>query len=410
MSAASDKMPAKLLIVEDDPGLQRQLRWCFEPLRGAAGDRRVSRRSTSCASTSRLSCCRTSGCRRTRKACARGSRRSRRSWRSHPHTKVIVVTGNDDRENAVRAVGHGRLRFLPEAGRHRRAAPDRAARLPACTRSKQENRSLQRRHGASPLDGIIAASDPMLQRLPHDREGRARRSATTLLLGESGTGKELLARALHALSRAGDQAVRRDQLRGDSRDAAGERAVRAREGRVHRCRQADPGQDRDRQRRHAVPGRDRRHAAVAAGQAAALPAGARGRARRRARGAIPVDVRVVCATNQDLAASIAAGPFPPGPLLPHQRSHGADPAACASATATAWSSRSTCSTTAPGGTAAPCAGSLPMPSRAIAGVSLARQHPRAGEQDQWRGDHGGGQAGDRGGSGAGRCDRRYRRS
>jgi two-component system NtrC family response regulator len=51
----------------------------------------------------------------------------------------------------------------------------------------------------SPLDGIVAASEPMLQ-VCRIVEKVAPTNATTLLLGESGTGKEVLARALHSLS------------------------------------------------------------------------------------------------------------------------------------------------------------------------------------------------------------------
>ena len=76
-------------------------------------------------------------------------------------------------------------------------------------------------------------------------------------------------------------------------ESAGERALRLREGRVHGRHAADAGQDRGCQRRHAVPRRDRRPADVAAGEAAALPAGAGDRARRRA----PGDRRSTCASS-----------------------------------------------------------------------------------------------------------------
>ncbi|MDG2154532.1 MAG: PEP-CTERM-box response regulator transcription factor, partial [Gammaproteobacteria bacterium] len=69
---------------------------------------------------------------------------------------------------------------------------------------EQANQRLLRREGASPLDGIIAASPKMLE-VCRMVEKVAPTNVTTLLLGESGTGKELLARALHSLSNRGDE-------------------------------------------------------------------------------------------------------------------------------------------------------------------------------------------------------------
>ena len=153
----------------------------------------------------------------------------------------------------------GRLRFLPEARRYGRAAPDRAARLPDL-RLERENRLLAQNQVRMPLDGVIATSDSMMK-VCRMIEKVAPTNATALLLGESGTGKELLARALHALSPRASRELRRHQLRGDPGHAARKRAVRLREGRLHRRRQADTRQVRARRRRHAVPRRDRRHAA-----------------------------------------------------------------------------------------------------------------------------------------------------
>jgi len=64
---------------------------------------------------------------------------------------------------------------------------------------EKENRELAKKQASSPLDGVIASSPEMLKvcRLV---EKVAPTDATTLLLGESGTGKEVLARALHELS------------------------------------------------------------------------------------------------------------------------------------------------------------------------------------------------------------------
>ena len=59
-------------------------------------------------------------------------------------------------------------------------------------------------------------------------------SSTVLIEGESGTGKELVARAIHRLSPRRGEGVHRGERRRAAGDAAGERAVRPREGRVHR--------------------------------------------------------------------------------------------------------------------------------------------------------------------------------
>ena len=55
-----------------------------------------------------------------------------------------------------------------------------------------------------------------------------------LIYGESGTGKELVAHAIHAHEPARRGAVRRSELRRDSRGADRERAVRPSQGQLHR--------------------------------------------------------------------------------------------------------------------------------------------------------------------------------
>ncbi len=246
-----------------------------------------------------------------------------------PQTKVIVVTGNHDRDNARARRLARRLRFLSEAGRHRRAAADRAAARSTSMRSRSRTARCARRSSHTPFEGLIATDDAM-RKVCRMVEKVAPTDVSVLILGESGTGKELLARAVHTQQQSQGRPVRRDQLRGDSRAAARERAVRLREGRVHRRREADHRQDRDRGRRHAVPRRDRRHAAVAAGEAAALPAGPQDRARRRPSG----DPRRRARRVRDQPRSAGADPraaLPPGPVLPHQRGHDRHSAAARSA-------------------------------------------------------------------------------
>jgi two-component system, NtrC family, response regulator len=115
-----------------------------------------------------------------------------------PSTKVIVVTGNGERDNAVRAVAAGAFDFyqkpvdLDVLG----ITVQRAFRV---AELEDENRQLRGSLRASPLAGVLAASDAMVK-ICRQIEKVAPTSASVLLLGESGTGKEVLARALHNLS------------------------------------------------------------------------------------------------------------------------------------------------------------------------------------------------------------------
>lgn len=114
-----------------------------------------------------------------------------------PYTKVIVITGHKDMGKAVKAVAMGAYDFYqkPVEVNTLRLIVGRAMHI---AKLEEENRRLTTQT-QSPLDGIVAASESML-RVCRMVEKVAPTNATTLLLGESGTGKELLARALHRLS------------------------------------------------------------------------------------------------------------------------------------------------------------------------------------------------------------------
>ena len=160
------------------------------------------------------------------------------------------------------------------------------------------------RRGAPQLVG----EDPSLRKLfavaaarGGDRHDRAHRR------GErhgQGVVRAFAARAEPARGRA----VRRDQLRGHPREPARDRAIRLREGRVHGRRRAQARQVRDGAPRHAVPRRDRRDAAGAAGEDPARPRGARFE-RVGGTASVQIDVRLVAATNRALRAAIAARRF-----------------------------------------------------------------------------------------------------
>jgi len=187
----------KLLIVEDDPGLLSQLKWCFEDYDvSTAADRETAiaelRRHEPMVVLQDL------GLPPQPEGVEEGLATLAETLKLAPHTKVIVVTGNGDQENALTAVGQGAYDFYekPVDTDTLKLLVDRAFNI---SELECENRRLQNQVNESPLDGIVAASEGMLA-VCRMIEKVAPNDVSTLLLGESGTGKELLARALHRLS------------------------------------------------------------------------------------------------------------------------------------------------------------------------------------------------------------------
>ena len=181
--------------------MQRQLRWCFEEYEVLVAEDRESalaqlRRYEPPVVLQDL------GLPPDPEGVAEGLATLEETIALAPATKVIVVTGHGDQENAVKAVGLGAYDFYqkPVETEALQLIVNRAYQM---FELEQENQRLLRDQSVSPLDGIIAASEKMLQ-VCRIIEKVAPTNATTLLLGASGTGKELLAKALHSLSpRAG---------------------------------------------------------------------------------------------------------------------------------------------------------------------------------------------------------------
>jgi two-component system, NtrC family, response regulator len=193
-----------LLIVEDDPGLQKQLKWSFDQYETViAGNRSEAiaaiRRHTPSVVTLDL------GLSPDPSNASEGLATLKDILALAPATKVIVVTGNDDRANAIQAVAMGAYDFYQKP-----VDPDvlgliveRAFRL--TTLEHDHQKLLQQQQPQTPFAGIIATS-PQMQAVMRMIEKIAPTQATALLIGESGTGKELLAKAIHRLSTRAEQA------------------------------------------------------------------------------------------------------------------------------------------------------------------------------------------------------------
>lgn len=301
----SDDVLKKLLIVEDDPGLQKQMRWMlsgFEVV--TAGDRASAiaelRRHRPAVVTLDL------GLPPDPANTSEGLATLQEILVQAPDTKVIVVTGNDDRAAALKAISLGATDFYqkPIEPEILNVILDRAYRLHEL---EQENRRLARGEGRPRVRGLISGSTVM-QTVCTTIEKVAPTQASVLLQGESGTGKEVIARALHELSERAEarfvaincaaipENLLESELFGYERGAF-TGAVKQTRGKIE---YADGG-------------------TLLMDEVGDLPMPLQAKLLRflqervieriGGREEIPVDTRVVCATHKDLRKQIAEGAF-----------------------------------------------------------------------------------------------------
>ncbi|MEF8793381.1 PEP-CTERM-box response regulator transcription factor [Thiohalorhabdus sp.] len=186
-----------VLVVEDDPGVQTQVRWSLDNFQVvAAGDREEAlaqlRRHEPQVVTLDLGLPPDPG------GASEGLAALQEILSLAPRCKIVVITGNEEHENAVKAVGLGAYDFYQKPIEPELFATilERAFRLYDL---EMENLRLSQQQGPSPIGSIVAAS-PEMDEVCRTVEKVAGAEATTCLLGESGTGKELVAQALHHLS------------------------------------------------------------------------------------------------------------------------------------------------------------------------------------------------------------------
>jgi two-component system NtrC family response regulator len=183
-----------LLIIEDDEGLQRQLKWAYDGYHViSAVDRRQAiealRAHEPAVVTLDL------GLPPDPDGTSEGFATLEEILRLKPDTKVIVATGHGARESALRAIAMGAYDFyrkpvdIDELGLI-------VARAFHLHEIEEENRRLETGAGSAVLGSIITAAPEMLK-VAKTIERVASADVSVMLLGASGTGKELLARAVH---------------------------------------------------------------------------------------------------------------------------------------------------------------------------------------------------------------------
>jgi len=295
----------KLLIVEDDPGLQSQLKWSFEDFDvSVAEDRNGAlaqlRRLEPPVVTLDLGLPPDPG------GVTEGFSLLEEMLALAPDTKVVVVTGHNDRTNAMRAIAMGAYDFYekPIDADLLAITIRRAARL---YHIEQENRRLHSVHGGSEMRGLIAASPEMLK-VCRTVEKLAPTDVSTLVLGESGTGKEVLVKALHDLSDRRDkrlvaincaaipEALLESELFGYERGAF-TGANKTTQGKIEIANGGILFLDEVGDLPHPLQAKLLRFL-----QERVIE-------RIGGRSEIPVDVRVICATHRDLPELIQAGDF-----------------------------------------------------------------------------------------------------
>jgi two-component system NtrC family response regulator len=194
----TDTKEAKvLLVVEDDEGLQRQLKWAYEGYEVVcAGDRRSAIEALRAHEPSVVTL--DLGLPPDPDGTDEGFAVLEEILRLKPDAKVIVATGHGARESATRAIAMGAYDFyrkpvdIDELGMI-------VARAFHLRDIEEENRRLETGASATMLGSIITAAPEMLK-VARTIERVANADVSVMLLGASGTGKELLARAVHEKS------------------------------------------------------------------------------------------------------------------------------------------------------------------------------------------------------------------
>ena len=293
----------KILVVDDDLGIQKQLKWSFAGYEVIFAEDRASaiaqlRRFEPKVVTLDL------GLPPDPANATEGMATLEEILELAPQTKVIVVTGNNDKKNALRAINLGAYDF------YQKPIDSDTIQILVSRAMNLFNLEMENRHLAAvapSMDKIIGQSESILA-ASRKAERIAQTDISTLLLGESGTGKEVFARSIHEHSLRKDKAFVAINCASIPENLLESELFGYEKGAFTGANKTTPGKIETAQ-----------NGTLFLDEIGDMPIGLQAKMLRflqerviervGGRSEIPVDIRVICATHRDLQGMVAEQTF-----------------------------------------------------------------------------------------------------
>ncbi|KXI26977.1 PEP-CTERM-box response regulator transcription factor [Paraglaciecola hydrolytica] len=293
----------KILVVDDDLGIQKQLKWSFAGYEVIFAEDRASaiaqlRRFEPKVVTLDL------GLPPDPANATEGMATLEEILELAPQTKVIVVTGNNDKKNALRAINLGAYDF------YQKPIDSDTIQILVSRAMNLFNLEMENRHLAAvapSMDKIIGQSESILA-ASRKAERIAQTDISTLLLGESGTGKEVFARSIHEHSLRKDKAFVAINCASIPENLLESELFGYEKGAFTGANKTTPGKIETAQ-----------NGTLFLDEIGDMPIGLQAKMLRflqerviervGGRSEIPVDIRVICATHRDIPGMVAEQTF-----------------------------------------------------------------------------------------------------